>query len=197
MENTKKHLEKLHSQIDKKLGKGKADGILHGLDYVTGNETPEEAVNWARAVTERLEDKINNENLISIREECACIKANKYSAYNKKHFKELREKYPDDDTAYLKAVVALLNLRKRCGKKVELIEGKIISHFGFGNACVCNVVKGGWKNPPSTTWCRCCQGSLKSIYQFVFADKECHMDIVETFATGGSDCIFSTWYTAL
>lgn len=40
-----------------------------------------------------------------------------------------------------------------------------------------------------------CQGTLKSIYQFVFSEKECHMDIVETFATGGADCIFETWYT--
>jgi hypothetical protein len=195
MDSTTKHLMKLHNQIDMNLGKGKADEILAGLDYVTGKETPQEAAEWARAVINRLEEKIDNETLISIREECACIKANKYSAFNKKYFKEIREKHPEDDEAYLKAVVDFLNIHNRCGKRIKYDNGRIISHFSFGKACVCTTIKGGWTAPPSTTWCRCCQGSIKSIYNFVFPDKVCHMDIMETFATGGTDCVFVTWYT--
>ncbi|WP_310604402.1 hypothetical protein [Anaerosporobacter sp.] len=122
MDNVKKHYDKLHKQIDLRLGKGKADEILHGLDYVTGDESANEIRKWATEITERLENSIPEEDLIPIREECACIKANKYSTYNKKYFKEIREQHPDND-------------------------------------------------------------------------EDCHMDIVETFATGGSDCIFSVWYT--
>jgi hypothetical protein len=195
MDSIKKHLEKLQSQIDNKLGEGKADEILAGLDYVTGKETPQEAAEWARAVVERLENQIDGEALIEIREECACIKANKYSAYNKKYFKELRAQHPEDDEAYLKVVVDFLNVHNRCGRYIEYIDGKIISHFSFGEACVCTTIKGGWAAPPSSTWCRCCQGSLKSIYNYVFPDKVCRIDIVETFATGGNDCVFVTWYT--
>jgi hypothetical protein len=194
MDTVKKHLEKLQTQIDRRLGKGTAEKILTGLDNVTGRELPQEAADWARAVISRLEDKIASEDLIAIREECACIKANKYSAYNTKYFKEIREQHPDD-TDYLRAVVDFLNGRGRCGRKVEFADGKIISHFGFGSKCVCTTIKGGWDHPPSAMWCRCCQGSLKSIYQYIYSNKICYMDIAETFATGGSDCVFVTWYT--
>lgn len=194
MDNTLKHLEKLHKQVSLKLGKDQADKILDGLDYVTGEETPQEAAQWAGKVIERLESSIEEQDLIPIREECACIKANKYSAYNKKYFPQIREKYPDD-TEYMKAAAEFLNGRGRAGRIVEYKDGKFISHFSFGDGCVCYVIKGGWDKPPSTTWCRCCQGTLKSIFKFVFPEKVCHMDIIETFATGGKDCIFSVWYT--
>jgi hypothetical protein len=93
------------------------------------------------------------------------------------------------------AVVKFMNTRGRCGKKQVYINGEIISHFSFGKSCVCSVIKGGWEKPPSTTWCRWCAGSVKSIYQYVFENKICHIDIIETFVTGGKDCVFRTWYT--
>lgn len=194
MDNAKKHLEKLQKQIELKLGYEQANKILIGLDLLTGEETSEQIGIWAEKVTKRLEEEIDEQNLISIREECACIKANKYCTYNKKYFPELREQFPDD-IEYMQAVAKFLNGRGRAGRIVEYIDGKFVSHFSFGDSCVCYVIKGGWRKPPSTTWCRCCQGTLKSIFQFVFPEKTCHMDIIETFATGGNDCIFSIWYT--
>ena len=193
MDNAKKHCEKLKKSLDQYLGKGQADKILSGLDELTGQETPAQSAEWAMKVNERLEKTVSPEILIHVREESACIKANKYSPYVK-YFKEIREKYAEDED-YIKAVAEFLNGRARCGKKVEYINGKIYSHFSYGNSCVCYVIKGGWQKPPTTTWCRCCQGTLLSIYKLVFPDKICHMDIVETFATEGSDCVFTTWYT--
>jgi hypothetical protein len=29
------------------------------------------------------------------------------------------------------------------------------------------------------------------VLQYIFPDRRCEMDIVETFATGGTDCVFS------
>lgn len=195
VDNAIKHLEKLRGQIDSRLGKGRADEILEGIGELTGDETPAQIGEWAAKVTEKLEAAIPREELIPIREECACIKANKYSAYNKKYFPEIREIYPENDEEYMRAVAAFLSGRGRCGKVVEYVDGKIISHFGFGDACVCYVIKGGWGRPPSDTWCRCCQGTVKSILQFVFPDKKCSMDIIETFATGGTDCVFSASFS--
>jgi len=195
MDNAQKHLDKLRKQIDLRLGKGKADEVLQGVDALTGDETPAEIGQWAEKVTEKLEGSIAQEDLIPIREGCACIKANKYSAYNTKYFPQIREKHPDNDEEYLRAVAAFLNGRGRCGKVVEYADGKIICHFGFGHACVCYVTKGGWEKPTSTTWCRCCQGTVKSILQYVFPEKKCTMEIVETFATGGTDCVFSASFS--
>ena len=195
MEEIKKHANKLIAAIDARKGKGAATEILGIYAAPSGNETPEETALWAAGVIQRLEAFFHGEELISLREECACIKANKYSTYNTKYFKELRLKYQDDDTAYLKAVAEFMDGRGRCGRKVEYKDGKIISHFSFSNACCCNLIKGGWKKPPSITWCRCCQGTVSSIYRFVFTNKTMHTDIVETFATGGTDCVFATWFT--
>jgi hypothetical protein len=193
LDNIKKHSERLVKQIDFFIGKGRGKEILTDLCDVTGEETPQECAKWANDVSKRLEDNINPEKLILIRQECACVKTNKYSAYNKKYFKELREDNADE-MDYLKDVTDFLNGRPRIGKKVEFIDGKIITHMGAGKTCGCFVTKNGWDKPASTTWCRCCQGTLYSIYQFVLPDKICHMDIIKTHATGGSDCVFSTWY---
>ena len=194
LDNIRKHCERLVKQIDSHIGNGMGEEILSGLCDVTGEETPQECAKWADDVSKRLEEKIDPNKLIQIRQECACIKTNKYSAYNRKYFKELREKY-EDETEYLIAVASFLNGRPRVGRKVELVDGKIITHMGAGSTCGCFAVKNGWKRPSSITWCRCCQGTLFSIYQFVLPNKICHMDIIETHATGGSDCIFATWYT--
>jgi hypothetical protein len=194
LDNAKDHIAKMHKFIDKKLGEGKANELISEFENITGNESPKEIAEWATSLSKHLEETIDEKDLIEIREECACIKANKYSAYAKKYFPELR-KDNADDKMYLQAVADFMNGRGRCGKKVEYVDGEIISHFGFGNKCACYVIKKGWERPPSTTWCRCCCGTIKSIYQFVFPEKKCHVDIIETFATGGKDCVFRTWYT--
>ncbi|MHB1392491.1 MAG: hypothetical protein ACYCYE_05295 [Clostridia bacterium] len=103
----------------------------------------------------------------------------------------MRENIADEED-YLRAVANFLSGRPRIGNKVKFIDGKIVTHIGEGNSCGCFAVKNGWDKPASITWCRCCQGTLYSIYQFVFTDKICHMDIIETHAAGGKDCVFST-----
>ena len=191
MESTRKHLDKLRKQIDLRLGKGSADSILYGIAALPDDAPPSEVAAWAVQLSTVLEDAIPGADLIPIREECACIKANKYSTYNKQYFPALRAEHPEDDEAYLAAVASFLNGRGRIGKKVEYKDSKIVAAFGFGQSCVCTVIRGGWEKPPSATWCRCCQGTVKSILQFIFPDRECDMELVETFATGGSDCIFA------
>jgi len=190
-----KHDADIRRETDRRLGPGYAARMLAGLDAPGDAASSEALLAWAQEVSRRMETCIGEEDRIAIREACACIKSNRYSAYNKKYFPALRAEHPDDDAAYLAAVAAFMNGRGRCGKKVELAGGqRIRSYFQFGGRCVCDAVRGAWERPPSTTWCRCCQGTVKSVYQFVFADRECFVDIVETFATGGTDCVFDTWF---
>lgn len=142
LDNIKKHCERLVKQIDLFVGKGKGREILADLCDVTGEETPQECAKWANDVTKRLEDNISSEKLILIRQECACVKTNKYSAYNKKYFKELRGNN-EDENSYLKAVADFLSGRPRIGRKVEFIDGKLITYMGVKNSCGCFAVKGG------------------------------------------------------
>ena len=193
LDNPLKHLRKLEKQITRHYGEERSVEILNGLTDVTGNETPKEAAVWAERITKRLEQNIEENTLIQIREECACVYTNKYSAYNKKYFKELRENHLNEED-YLKAVADFLSGRPRIGKCVEYQNNQIVTYFGERTRCGCFVVKNGWDKPPSKTWCRCCQGCLKSVYRFVLPNKTCKMDIIETLATGGKDCIFRTWF---
>ena len=188
-----KHHANMCKQIEKCVGKEQGRKVLAVIPSPTGSETPKERANWAVAVSRCLEEALTEEQVTAVRQECACVKTNKYSAYNQKYFPKLRQENPDDED-YLRAVAAFLSGRPRIGKRVEYVDGKLITSMGEGKQCGCLVIKGGWEKPPTTGWCRCCQGTLRSVYQFVFPEKECHMDIIQTHATGGEDCVFMTWY---
>lgn len=189
-----KHHEMLCKQVHKHVGKERGTQVLADIPTPTGEETPEQRAQWAALMCECLERSLDADAIIRIRQECACVKSNKYSAYNQKYFPRIRAENPYDED-YLKSVAEFLSGRPRIGRNVEYVDGKLITHLGEGRGCGCFVIKGGWEKPPSTTWCRCCQGTLFSVYQFVFPDKTCHMELIETHATGGEDCVFSAWYT--
>ncbi|MCL2136844.1 MAG: hypothetical protein FWH40_04900 [Coriobacteriia bacterium] len=196
METTQKHLIRLRKQIDARLGKGSAETVLAGIEGLEDDMSSRtETADWVITLIDRLETSLSPDDFKTIREETACIKANKYSAYNKKYFPQIRDQYPDDDQAYLKAVAQFLDGRGRVGKLVEYQDGKLVCHFGFGDACACSIIKNSLVKPPSTSWCQCCQGSVKSILQFVYLDKKCTMRIVETFASGGKDCVFEASFS--
>ncbi len=189
----KKHHATLCKQIEKHIGKEKSVKILMDIPTPSGDETPQERAKWAEQVTECLERSFGKELLMQVRQGCACVRTNKYSAYNKKYFPQIRQEHSDDE-GYMKAVAEFLSGRPRIGRKVAYVDGKIITYMGEGKGCGCFVIGGGWKKPTSTTWCYCCQGTLFSVYQFVFPEKTCCMEIIESYATGGKDCVFSTWY---
>ncbi|MFZ2781850.1 MAG: hypothetical protein WAZ99_01815 [Rectinemataceae bacterium] len=189
LDNTKKHFLKMQKQMSRVLGKERTETLLFDLSYVDGSETPAEAAAWATKLIRRLEENVEKETIIRIREECACVYTNKYSAYNKKYFKDIRDRSADENS-YLENIALFLGGRPRIGRKVEFIHGELFTYLGEGRKCGCFVVKKGWEKPPSATWCRCCQGSLLSVYRFILPEKKCRMDIVETLATGANDCVF-------
>ena len=197
MANLKKHIEKMSKSIDKKLGKGKGSEFLDKYKIVAGYETPKEVEKWVVSLSKHLEKNIDENKLIEIREDCACWKN---SPVTKKVFFELRKTYTKDKE-YLDAVSEFMTKKGRCGKKVEINKGEIISYFSDvplnKHSCACGVLKDcDWKTPLSTTtWCRCCCGFIKNVYKNVFPEKICHVDIMETIVTGGNNCIFRTWFT--
>jgi len=189
-----KHHATLCKQLAKHIGKEKSADILAGIPVPSGNAEPYERAEWATQVSECLERFLDKAHIVQVRQGCACVQTNKYSAYNKKYFPELRKEYPNDEE-YMKSVAAFLSGRPRIGETVECANGRFIIHLGERKGCGCFVIKGGWEKPPSTTWCYCCQGTLFSLFQFVFPEKTCHMEIIESYATDGRDCVFSAWYT--
>ncbi|MFT4145170.1 MAG: hypothetical protein QM644_12005, partial [Mobilitalea sp.] len=117
----KKHYLILSKQVKKQVGNEKSLEILKNLQEPSGNENPQERAKWAFDVTECLEKSLETEDIIKIRQECACVKSNKYSAYNQKYFPEIREKNSNKEI-YLKAIAEFLSGRPRIGKQVEYLE---------------------------------------------------------------------------
>ena len=114
-----------------------------------------------------------------------------------KKFSKLRTEHPNDDNAYLTAVAEHLTKNAaRCSDLIEYKDGKLITHLykAGREKCTCGVFNKEVK-APSKTWCYCCQGFLKNAYVYVFPEKECHMNTIETLAIGGANCIFETWFT--
>jgi len=181
-----RHYRVLDEQLKKHVDDKTRKEILENMDYVRDSSKQEIKATWAYEVTKRLDEKIDKETCIKIREGCACVLSNEKSIYAKE-FKKLRKIHKNDDE-YLNEVIKYLNNTKplrRCGE-VSRDEDKIISIIGRGK-CGCTVVREGLNQPISKTWCQCCKGSLLSVYKYVYNDKECEMDILRTVASGESD----------
>ena len=118
MDNIKNHNRKIIKAIDKILGHGKGCELLEEFNKSTVKETPNEISKWVRALSKHLEKNIEGKNLIEIREECACFKANKNSPFAVKHFPEIRKKYPDNND-YLNAVAEFLTKRVDVVKELK------------------------------------------------------------------------------
>lgn len=168
------------------------EAVLRDLDYVRPGSKPELRVAWAREAMERLDALVPPETCVQIREECACVLSNAKSIYARS-FRKLRKQYPDDE-AYLDAVVAYLNATvplRRCGE-VTREKDRVISVIAQ-DECACSALREGLKGATlSVTWCHCCKGSLLSVYEQVFPEWACEMEILSSVATGGSECRMAT-----
>ena len=188
-----RHYRALAEQLGKHVGPEKQGAILAGMDYVHSGSRPEVKVGWARELMRRMDELLDRETCIAVREGCACVLSNEKSVYART-FRRLRKQYPDDD-AYLDEVVQYLNATtplRRCGDVTR--EGdRIYSVIGRGQ-CACPVLHDGLDGAISVTWCHCSKGSLLSVYRHVFPEKVCEMEIVSTVATGGDECCFVTTY---
>ena len=167
--------------------------ILNGMDYVSQSSKPAVKVEWARELMRRMDTLLDAEKCTKVREGCACVVSNAKSIYAR-NFRHLRKLYPNDNE-YLDEVVKYLNATtplRRCGEVIR--EGDKIYSIIARERCGCPVLHAGLNEPISVSWCHCSKGSLLSVYQQVFPEKLCEMEIVRTIATGAEECCFLTRY---
>ncbi len=192
-----RHYRALARELGKQVDAETQAKLLGGMDYVTDRSTSRVKVAWAREMMGRMDELLDAETRIRVREGCACLLSNEKSIYAQT-FRKLRKLYPDDD-AYLDEVVKYLNATaplRRCGDVTR--DGDRIYSVIAREECACPVLKLGLREgqhePVSATWCHCSKGSLLSVYRYVFPEKTCQMEIVQTIATGGDECRFVTTY---
>jgi hypothetical protein len=183
----------LAEQLGKYVGGEVQAAILEGMDYANSGSKAEVKTEWARELMRRMDQQLDPQDSIRVREGCACVLSNEKSIYART-FRRLRELYPDDDQ-YLDEVVRYLNATaplRRCGEVSR--EGERIYSVIARERCECSVLRAGLRQPISVTWCHCSKGSLLSVYRHVFPEKHCVMEILSTIASGGEECRFVTTY---
>lgn len=191
-----RHYRVLSEQLEKFTDESTREKILSGMNHIKESSSPEAKAQWAYEVIKRMDEILDSDTCIKVRENCTCLKSNENSIYAKT-FRKLRKQYMGEDN-YIDEVVKYLNGTKplrRCGK-VSREGDRIISVIAEGR-CDCPTIREGLKQPISITWCHCCKGSLLSVYKYVFPDKTCKMEIIESVAAGGSTCTMITKYEQL
>ena len=190
-----RHLRVLREQLEEHTNRDVQTKILDGMDYIKDGSNPDVKAEWAGKIVKRMDENLNSDVCINIRENCACLKSNEKSIYAQT-FKKLR-KQNNDESEYLNAVVDYLNATaplRRCGE-VSLNGDKIITVIACGR-CECQVLKNGLKIPISVTWCHCCKGSILSVIKYIFPERKCVMKIKETIASGGEICLLEAVFEA-
>lgn len=188
-----RHYSVLSKQLAEFTDENTKNKILSNLDYVKESSNSEIKAKWASEVVKRMDELLDINTCISIRENCACLKSNENSIYAKE-FRKLRKQYKDDDE-YIAEAIKYLNETKplrRCGA-VSRQGDRIYSIIAEGR-CDCPTIRTGLKEPISITWCHCCKGSLLSVYKYLFPEKSCKMEIIESVSTGGNTCTMITTY---
>ena len=188
-----RHYRVLSEQLAEFTDEITRDKILSGMDYVKESSSPEVKAQWAYEVVKRMDEVLDSETCIEVRENCTCLKSNENSIYAKT-FRKLRKQCTDEDS-YIDEVVKYLNDTRplrRCGE-VSRKGDRIFSVIARGR-CACPTIREGLKQPISVTWCHCCKGSLLSVYKYVFPDKTCKMEIISSVASGGDTCTMVTMY---
>ena len=187
-----RHFRVLSEQLEKFADAGAKERILSGMDYIKESSTSEAKAQWAYEVVRRMDETLDRDTCIKVRENCACVMSNEDSIYAQE-FKRFRKQYRDD-SEYMDEVIKYLNGTKpfrRCGM-VTRSGDRIFSKIGK-EKCGCPAIR-GLKQPISETWCHCCKGSLLSVYRYVFPDKNCRMEIKESVASGGKTYTLVTVY---
>jgi len=188
-----RHYRVLREQLEKFTDESTREKILNGMGYVKESSSPEVKAQWAYEVVKRMDAILDSDTCIKVRENCTCLKSNENSIYAKT-FRKISKQYMDEDS-YIDEVVKYLNDTKplcRCGN-VTRKGDRIFSVIAEGR-CGCPTIREGLKQPISVTWCHCCKGSLLSVYKYVFPDKTCRMEIIDSVAAGGNSCTMVTMY---
>jgi len=87
------------------------------MDYANSGSKPEVKAEWARQLMQRMDQLLEPQTCVQVREGCACVLSNDKSIYACT-FRKLRKLYPEENQ-YLDEVVKYLNATsplRRCGQ---------------------------------------------------------------------------------
>lgn len=170
------HLKKLARHLDDTIGEEKRKEILDGCESITAKSSKVLRSHIMRDVMLRMEKKMDKDQAIFVREQCACKPSNQ--------LKVIRELYQNSED--LSAFISDLNKMGDQGK-YELRDGYIYGSFNH-DKCKCTMVTKTDENMPML-WCECCKGYVKWLFSSSL-NKAVYVEMLETILRGADDCRF-------
>lgn len=171
------YVNKLAKAMDQVVGKKLRSEILVDCEQLTSKDRKERRADAMKSVMTNMEHLLPEEDVIKIREECACkpqkfvstIKAIKKESidYNER-LKKLQ------DTGFAGVVIK----KSENTLRVEFRTQK----------CFCGMV-GKSKTDIPLSWCHCCKEHIRWLYKETL-EKDIIAKLISSVVAGGEDCVF-------
>jgi len=166
-------IEKLRNSLSENVSEEKRKYILEGYDKITDNSKKSFKSDFFINVCKKMDEVLDESEKIKIREVCACCTG----GWREKAVKKINRNFSS-----VEEIISALNEVTHLGFPKLNYDGTITAGIGpdTGCYCACAVFNGAGLTQPSfpvsKTYCYCCAGHFKYLYQFAFAKE---LEIVE------------------
>lgn len=175
------YIKKLAKNIDKVAGEEIRIKILKDCETLTAKHKKEKRAELMKAITERMENLLDERDIITIRESCACKPP--------KFLKKAKEIYAESQN--IEDFLGNLQETGYAGKSIRLENDVIHGKFGLGK-CVCGMV-GETKSEISISWCHCCKAHIRWLYEKSL-NIPLKVELTESVISGGEDCVYKVYW---
>ena len=174
------YVKKFAKNIDKIAGKDIRLKILKGCENLTSKMKKEKRAEYMKTAMERMEKLLDEDDIIKIREACAC-KPRKFLKESKKFYSNSKN---------MEDFIIKLEKAGYAGRPLVLKNNIVYGRFGI-DKCVCGMV-GETKNEIPFSWCYCCEAHIRWLYEKTLK-KEVEVELLESIISGGNDCKYKAY----
>ncbi|WP_425449314.1 DUF6144 family protein [Dethiothermospora halolimnae] len=171
------YINKMARAMDRVVGKELRTEILTDCEDLKSKDKKEKRGEAMRVVMNKMGDLLSKEEIIRIREECAC---------KPKKFVSMVNTIKKDTDDYTKRLDKLQNTGF-AGVITKNVDNMLRVEFKTSK-CFCGMVGKSKSNIPRL-WCHCCKEHVRWLYEKVL-EKEIDAKLVSAVIAGDEDCVF-------
>lgn len=174
------YVKKMAKVMDEVVTENMRRKLLRGCENLTAKDNKEIRAKKMKNVILKMEELLEEKELIEIREKCACKP--------KKFLKKSKDLY--NKSISLEKYITALAESKIAGSEIVLENNIIIGKFGLEN-CVCGMVGKTTEIIPKS-WCHCCKAHIRWLFEQTL-QQELRVEILEAIIAGDNDCKYKIY----
>lgn len=173
--NDHAHALRLWESIRVHAGADEADALatMYPLSKSAGVE---KKMAWAQQVCAYLDDRFDENDVISIRKDCKCNDGKSIAAKIQRYL---------SSAGSIRQMVEDFNAGETFAQMVYLSDRKLLFCYP---QCYCACIKRAEGSVPQS-WCYCTLGNAQSIFRQVFPQENISVALLESIKTGGKRCV--------